>query len=65
MNDRMISALIDAYTLDDCIALLKLFAPDLLRQITDDVYLYPDDPQTLKKARRAVHETRARERQTH
>lgn len=62
MNDQMISALIDAYCLRDCVAILAAFAPDLLGALSEDIRLRPDDPKTLEKARRAVHEARAREK---
>lgn len=50
MNDRTISALIDTYSLLDCIALLALCAPDLLSALAGDIRLRPDDPATLEKA---------------
>lgn len=62
MYDQMVSALVDTYCLRDCVAILALFAPDLLAGLADDVRSRPDDPATLEKARRAVHEARAREK---
>ena len=62
MDRKLISATIDTYDLSNCIALLAAFAPDLLARIADDIRFRRDDPNTLAKARIAVHEALARER---
>lgn len=62
MDAKTRAALIDTYTLDDCISILAFGAPDLLEQIAEDVRLFPDDPKTLSKAKSAVHKAVAREK---
>lgn len=62
MDAKTRAALIDTYTLEDCISILAFGAPDLLEQIAEDVRLFPDVTKTLEKAKSAVHEAVAREK---
>lgn len=62
MDIHFISRLVDQYSLKECIAALIYGAPDLLEDIRDDIDQRPDDPQTIKKARDAVHRALERER---
>ena len=55
MDQKHLHSLIDAYTLHECVMLLYYFAPDLYESIAEDVFLAPDDPRTLAKARAALH----------
>lgn len=64
MDLNMKSSLIDTYDLNDCIAILAAYAPDLLAPIADDIRLRRDEQSTLTAARRAVHEALAIERKT-
>lgn len=61
MDKRFTASIVDLYNLEDCIAALIYGAPDLLEDIRDDIDQRPDDPQTIKKARDAVHRALERE----
>lgn len=55
--------MIDALSLHECVMLLYYFGPDLYGDVAEDVFLAPDDPRTLKKARNALHDVLHRENQ--
>lgn len=63
MDERTHNKVIDSYTIKDCISILAFGAPDLLAQLAEDIKLFPDHPDTLEKARNAVREAVAREKQ--
>jgi hypothetical protein len=64
MDERTRNQVIDSYTLKDCISILAFGAPDLLEQLTEDIKLLPDHPDTLEKARNSVREAIAREKES-
>lgn len=63
MDERTRNQVIDSYTLKDCISILAFGAPDLLAEISENIKLFPDHPDTLEKARNAVREAVKRENQ--
>lgn len=64
MDIHFISRIVDQYSLKECIAALVYGGQDLLEDLLDDIEQRPDDPQTLKRARAAVHKAIARDRKT-
>ena len=62
MDERTRNQVIDSYTLKDCISILAFGSPDLLAKISQDIKLFPDDPDTLETARNAVREAVKREK---
>ena len=62
MDRKLAAQLIDTYSLRDCVCLLSVCAPDLLKSLSEDLATAPDDPaRALTMARNAVHLALSRE----
>lgn len=62
MDRKLAARLIDAYSFEDCVALLAVCAPDLLDALREDLFAVADDPaRALIMARNAVHLALSRE----
>lgn len=62
MDKKLAYALIDTYTLNDCLALLAVCAPDKLLALKREVRQCTTESEVLQKARAAVREAYAQER---
>lgn len=62
MDKKLAYALIDTYTLNDCLALLSVCAPDRLLELKRQARQCATEEEVLQKARAAVHEAYAQEK---